>query len=210
MSVAQANVNVTLPLLGLGQQNMGGDTLGGQYVTELLPPRAALARAGYLYMVQVSAVATSLPATATVGNFIWNPPGSGVNLFLLDWTSQIVATSATLTGIGLALGFQTTTPTAITGATSAGNTIAQGVTRTPDPTTVTASIATVLTAPILVHTLHHNTAAINTVGMEEITGDLKGAFMLPEGGFSHLCALGAAAAASGHTSSLMYARIPTR
>lgn len=210
MSVAQVNVNTALPLLANGQQNAGGDTLGGQYVTELLPPRAALARAGYLFTLQVSAVATSLPSTSTVGTFLWNPPGSGVQLFLLDWTSQIVATSATCTGIGLATGFQTTTPTSITAATSAGNTIAQGVTRTPDATTVTASVATVLTAPILVHTLHHNTAAINTVGMEEITGDLKGAFMLPEGGFAHLCALGAAAAASGHTSSLMYARIPTR
>lgn len=210
MSIAQTNVNVSLPLLGLGQQTAGGDTLGGQYVTELLPPRAALARAGMLYTVQVSTVATSLPATATIGNFIWNPPGSGCNLFLLDWTSQIVVTSATCTGIGLALGFQTTTPTSITAATTAGNTISSAVTRVLDPTTVTASIATVLTAPLLVHTLHHNTAAINTVGEDEMTGDLKGAFMLPEGGFAHLCALGAAAAASGHTSSLMYARIPTR
>lgn len=208
--VAQVNVTPTPSLLGNGLQTATGDTLGGQYVTELLPPRAALARAGFLYTVQVSAVATSLPATATIGTFLWNPPGSGVNLFLLDWTSQIVATSATCTGIGLALGFQTTTPTSITAATTAGNTIASGVTRTADSSTVTASIATVLTAPLLVHTLHHNTAAINTVGMEEITGDLKGAFMLPEGGFAHLCALGAAAAASGHTSSLMYARIPTR
>jgi len=210
MPLIQGNVTTAPALLGNGIQNIIADTLGGMFVSELLPPRAALARAGMLYSVQVSTVATSLPATATIGNFIWNPPGSGCLLFLLDWTSQIVATSATCTGIGLALGFQTTTPTTMTAATSAGNTIASGVTRTADATTVTASIATVLTAPILVHTLHHNTAAINTVGEDQQTGDLKGQFVIPEGGFAHLCALGAAAAASGHTSSLIYARIPTR
>jgi hypothetical protein len=61
-------------------------------------------------------VATSLVSTSTIGNMLWNPPGSGVRLELLRWVSQIVATSATCTGIAIAGGYQTTTPTATTAA----------------------------------------------------------------------------------------------
>src|SRR5260221_10703016 len=52
------------------------------------------------------------------GNIIWNPPGSGVRLSILKWTSNVVATSASLTGIGIAGGFQTTSPTGLGAATA--------------------------------------------------------------------------------------------
>lgn len=206
----QVNITTAPTLLANALQTANGGPLGDQFVSELHSPDFVLARAGMVYTSYVSAVATSLAATAAIGNIIWNPPGSGVVLALTQWTSQIVATSATCTGIALALGFQTTTPTSITGPTSSGNTIVSAVTRVADPTTVVASIATVLTAGVVSWVMHHNTAAINTVGEDQISGDFKGAFIIPEGGFAHICALGAAAAASGHTSSLMWKRIPTR
>lgn len=207
---AQVNITTSPALLGNGLQTAIGDPLGSQYVSELHSRYYGLARAGLIYTSYVSAVATSLPATSTIGNLIWNAPGSGCILVMLKWTSQIVATSATCTGIAIAGGFQTTTPTSLTAATSNGNTIVSAITRVPDPTSVTASVATVLTAPVVIQVLHHNTAAIATTGEDIITGDLEGSIVVPEGGFVTLCALGAAAAASGHTSSLMYARIPTR
>jgi hypothetical protein len=180
---------------------------GGELmVSELLPAYAELALRGRVFTSYVSAVATSLAATATIGNMIWNPPGSGVKLVLLDWTSQIVATSATCTGIAIAGGYQTTTPTTTTAANVAGSMLVADTTLKAGKSKA-FSIATVLTAPVVMKVLHHNTAAINTVGMEMMSGDFKGMIVVEEGGFVTLCALGAAAAASGHTSSLTYAEI---
>ncbi len=55
-----------------------------------------------------------------------------------------------------------------------------------------------------------NTAAINTVGMEMMSGEFDGEIVLEEGGYAVICALGAAAAASGHTAGLTAALVPTR
>ena len=152
--------------------------------------------------------ATSLVATATIGNCIYNPPDSGVNLSLLKWHSQIIVTSATCTGIGLAVGYQPTTPTTVTAADATGSTYLQ------QPTLLTGrakayAIATVLVAPVMFTMLHHNTAAINTVGVDQVSGDFEGSIIVPPGCFITTAATGAAAAAAGHTSWLSWEEIPT-
>lgn len=152
--------------------------------------------------------ATSLPATAMIGNIVYNPPDSGVNLSMVRWKSQIIATSATCTGIALAVGYQPTTPTTVTAADSTGCTFLQ------QPTLITGkarayAIATVLIAPVNVTLLHHNTAAINTVGVDQLEGDFEGAFIVPPGCFVAVSALGAAAAASAHSSFLLWEEVPT-
>src|SRR5260221_241530 len=141
------------------------------------------------------------------GNIIWNPPGSGVRLSILKWTSNVVATSASLTGIGIAGGFQTTSPTGLGAATATGNTFVNGIVRIAGLAQAYGS-ATLLTAPVIIAVLHHNTAAINTVGAEQMSGDLEGSIVVDQGGFVTLCALGAAAASSGHTSSIMWEEVP--
>ena len=72
------------------------------------------------------------------------------------------------------------------------------------------SIATVLTAPVVIAVLHHNTAAIATVGVDQNSGDFEGSIVVEEGGFVTLVAFGAAAAASAHTSSISWIEVPTR
>ena len=70
------------------------------------------------------------------------------------------------------------------------------------------AIATLLFAPVSVHVLYHNTAAINTVGVDQVSGDLEGMWIIPPGGIVTMQALGAAAAASAHSSTLCWEECP--
>jgi hypothetical protein len=159
------------------------------------------------------AQATSVAGTAMIGNLVWNPPDSGVNLALNKWTSHILATQAALTSVGLCAGYQTTSPTTVTVATAAGSTFLQltGATNAVFlPGKAKAfTVATVLLAPVTFINLHHNTAAIAITGEDVISGDLEGLFVVPPGGFVAFATVGAAAAASGHTSFLSWEEVPT-
>lgn len=200
-----AEVNLIVPPAGSvrAQGGPNGDT----FVSDLMPRYGEWAKRGSVYVSYSATVATSVAATATIGNMIWNPPGSGVRLYVTKWTSQIVATSASCTGIALAFGYQTTTPTTTTAATFAGSCRVSDIVAVA-PKARAYGIATVLTAPLTAIVLHHNTAAINTVGEDMQAGDLEGSVVVEEGGFVTMCALGAAAAASAHTSSLMWIEVP--
>ena len=201
--MAEVNLNVS----PAGSVRQAGGPYGDAFVSDLMPRYGEWSKRGGIYVSYVSAVATSLAATASIGNIVWNPPGSGMRLYLSKWTSQIVATSAACTGIALAFGFQTTTPTTTTAATFAGSCKVKDIVAVA-PQARAYSIATVLTAPLTAIVLHHNTAAINTVGMGQMSGDLEGSVCVEEGGFVAMVALGAAAAASAHTSSIMWIEVP--
>lgn len=190
-----------------GLVTAAGGAFNETLISQLLPEYAELARRGFLYSSYVSAVALSLAATATVGNMVWNPPGSGVRVFLLGWASQIIVTDADCTGVGLAVGYQTTTPTTTTAATFYGRTLINQATAIAGKAKA-YSVATVLTAPLTCEVLHHNTAAIATTGEDMMSNSFKGAWVLEEGAFATMVALGAAAGAAGHTSSILVAEIP--
>ena len=200
-------------IVGVQKAGDGGRVVGraghtGEVIVSQLHGRYyEQARRGNLFTSYVATVATSVPATATIGNMVWNPPGSGVYLSMLKWTSQIVATSAACTGIVLAGGYQTTTPTTVTAATFTGRTLINKTTQV-EGAAKAYSVATVITIPLVVVVLHHNTAAIATTGEDVIAGDLEGSIVVDEGGFVTMAALGGAAAASAHTSSLMWEEIP--
>lgn len=156
--------------------------------------------------------ATSIGATAQIGNIIWNPPDSGVNLVMLRWVSHIVATSATTTGMALGLSYQTTTPTTVTAVDATGSTygLVSGAANAGFLVgrAKAYAIATLLIAPITVHLLHHNTAAIATVGVDQLEGDLHGLWIIPPGGIVTMQATGAAAAATAHSSTLVWEEVP--
>lgn len=151
--------------------------------------------------------ATSVPATSMIGNIVWNPPGSGVVLAMKKWTAQIQVTSATCTGITLAYGAQAITPTSTTIANSYGCTNLNA--GSPGHCVAKAyAIGTLLVVPTVVMNLCHNTAAIATTGMDKMSGDLDGMFIVHPGYIVCLAALGAAVAASGMTSTLTWEEIP--
>lgn len=209
MPQLSGNVGPQLQAAGTLNVPVRLDSFGAIVTSGLRGKYAEHASRGGVFTSYVATVATSAPATATIGNMIWNPPGSGVRLELLRWVSQIVATSASCTGIAIAGGYQTTTPTTTTAATVSGSTLIGATTLTAGKA-IAYSIATVLTAPVVIRPLHHNTAAIATTGEDTQTGEFDGEIIVLEGGFVTLVALGAAAAASSHTSGLIWAEMPTR
>lgn len=154
-----------------------------------------------------AARATSVPATAQIGNIVWNPPGSGVNLVLCKWSAQIQVTSATTLGVTLGYSAQATVPTTTTVADAYGSTfLGQG---SPGNCKARAyAIATIITAPVPVMNLLHNTAAIQTVGVDQVGGDFDGIWVVPEGTVVALSAITAAVAAAGMTSTLTWEEIP--
>lgn len=188
-------------------KGVAASPFGEQLTSPLMGEYAAMASKGWLYSAYTTAVALSLPATATIGCMVWNPPGSGVRIHLLEWGSQIYVTDADCTGVVLAVGYQTTTPTTTTAATFYGRLSIDQITAVPGKAKA-YNIATVLTAPLACWLLHHSTAAINTVGQEQMSGSFKGGIILEEGGFATTAAHGAAAAASGWAGHLVFAEVP--
>lgn len=154
-----------------------------------------------------AARATSIPATAQIGNIVWNPPGSGVLLVMCKWSAQIQVTSATTLGVTFGYSAQATLPTTATVADAYGSTyLGSG---SPGRCTARAyAIATIITAPTPVFNLFHNTAAINTVGVDQMSDDFDGCFVVPQGVVVALSAITAAVAAAGMTSTLIWEEVP--
>ncbi len=160
-----------------------------------------------IFFSYCAARATSVPAQAQIGNIVWNPPGSGVNLSMLLWTAQIQVTSATTLGITIGYSAQATTPSTATVANSSGCTYLDA--SSPGYGKAKAyAIGTIVTAPTVIMNLFHNTAAIQTVGVDQMHGDLEGLFTLPPGYVIALSAITAAVAAVGMTSTLTWEEIP--
>lgn len=131
-------------------------------------------------------------ATAAIGLIVYNPATSGVNMIPRLWSITVWATSATMTGMVLAVSAQTIVPTTPTAATLSGKSLLTGSTGLVAGACVAYSVATIQVAPVIAWPLFHNTAAINTVGAEVISGDLKGAIGFAPGTVAVIGALGAA------------------
>jgi hypothetical protein len=154
-----------------------------------------------------AARATSLPATSMIGNIVWNPPGSGINLSMAKWSIILHVTSAATVGITACYAAQAITPTTATVADSYGSCYLNA----GSPANMKAkayAIGTLLVVPTVVIPLFHNTAAIATTGVDRMTGDFEGMFTVPPGHLFCLAALGAAVAAAGMTSTLTWEEVP--
>lgn len=154
-----------------------------------------------------AARATSVPNTSQIGNIVWNPPGSGVNLSMLLWTAQIQVTSATTLGITIGYTAQAITPTTATVADASGCCYLDAASPSSGKAKAYA-IGTLLVAPTPVMNLFHNTAAISATGVDQMAGDLEGLFTIPPGYAVALSAITAAVAAVGMTSTLTWEEIP--
>lgn len=179
--------------------------LGELGISEVMPQYASLAAAGFLFSARAALQATSLAGTALVGLQLWNR-STTKNLILLMVGGNVVATSATQTGIALAFGTQgTAAPTAQTAASSVINNLIGGAA----PTALALNAGTFAVAPVNQADLLHNTAAIASTG--EDAGyqiDLRGAYVLPPGAFAAFTALGAAGAASSNNHWIIWAETP--
>ena len=183
------------------------DRTGASVVTEAHGKYAEASVRKRLFFSYCAARATSLPATSQIGNIVWNPPGSGVNLSMLLWTSQIQVTSATTLGITIGYSAQATTPTTATVADASGSCYLDAASPSSGKAKAYA-IGTIAVAPTPVMNLHHVTAAIATTGVDQMHGDFEGLFTIPPGYVVALSAITAAVAASGMTSTLTWEEIP--
>jgi len=156
--------------------------------------------------------ATSIAASSAVGNIVRNPLSSGVNLVLRKWSIDVIVASATCLGFQLGYTYQATDPTGLTAADAAGQTFlgagAVAATAFNASKARAYAIATLLAAPLPFHVLMINGAALNTVSSNVNAGDLDGAYIIPPGGIVAICAIGAAAAASGVSSTLTWEEVP--
>jgi len=183
------------------------DKEGAAVITAAHGKYAEAARRGKLFFSYCAARATSVPTTAQIGNIVWNPAGSGVVLAMLKWSAQIQVTSATTLGITFGYTAQAITPTTATVADASGCTYLNA--GSPGRGLAKAyAIGTLLVAPTPVMNLLHNTAAINTVGVDKIDGDFEGLWIIPPGYACALSAITAAVAAAGMTSTLTWEEIP--
>ncbi len=203
----------------VGPFNLGDQTQGNAFrqgrtgelmVSEVHGRFYEQASRGRLFYSHCSAIATSLVGTAMLGNILWNPPSSGINLSLIAVASNLIVTTASLTSVVLAQSIQTAVPGTTTAATRTGRTnIGYAGALDQSGQVVAYSIATVTTAPTAFFNVEHNTAAINTVGQgDDVFRLLDGAFVFPPGTVCCIATVGAASSASGHTSTFIYEEVP--
>ena len=191
-----------------GAVNPGrSDKQGSAVVTQAHGAYAKASIRKNLYFSYCAARATSAPATSQIGNIVWNPPGSGVNLSMLLWSAQIQVTSATTLGITIGYSAQATTPTTTTVADASGCCYLDAASPSSGKAKAYA-IGTIVVAPTPVMNLFHNTAAIAITGVDQMSGDFEGLFTIPPGYLVALSAITAAVAASGMTSTLTWEEIP--
>jgi len=155
------------------------------------------------YSYGAPATLTAVNTTYT-GHLLFNPVGSGVNLVLLEVELGVTVTSASMTGIVLASAAQATTPTSVTAVERQSNAFLGGATGA----VLGYKVATLTAAGTAFRHLFHNTAAINTVGVDRVSIDLGGSVIVPPGYWVGLAALGAASASAAVTSAILYAEIP--
>lgn len=187
-----------------GNPNLYQAQFGELGVSELLPRYALLALSGYLFSARAAVQATSLAGAAMVGLQLWNR-NPNVDLIIVKAAGNIVATSATQTGVALAFGTnQTAAPTAQTAATSVVNNLIGG----PAPTALALNAGTFVTAPVAQWDLLHNTAAIATVGEDQgYQMDFEGSIIVPPFTYVAFCALGAAGAAASNNHDIMWIEV---
>jgi len=174
----------------VGSNALRGNQLGGLIVEGGYQDKM---QAGKMYFAfcGVQDVA-KYDATAAIGLIIYNPPGSGVNLIWGKWSVNVSITSASMTGMVLAISPQIITPTTVTAATLTGKTLLTGSTGLATGVAKAYSIATIITAPVVFYPLFTNYAAVNTVAGFVANGDLEGAFGSAPGTVTVMGAFGAA------------------
>ena len=174
-----------------GTNAMRGDQLGGLVISGGEYKDTTLG--GKLFFAYCASQNVALfTATAAIGLQIYNPPSSGVNLVIHKWSCIVWATSATSTGLMLAVASAPViAPATVTAATLAGRALLTGSTGLAIGACTPSSIATIA-APAAVWPLFHNTAAIASTGAEKMEGDLEGSFAFAPGTVAVFGALGAA------------------
>lgn len=161
---------------------------------------------GKLFCNYAPAVAMSAPATAAIGNIVWNPPGSGVNLAIGNVQVQCIVTDTDALSVNMCYSVQSTVPTT-TSASVTYPLLLGAVGGSGGGQAKGYGIATISVAATPIYSLFHLTAAIATTGVDGLQYDFQGGLVVPPGYLISLHSI-AAAAASGVTSTICWEEIP--
>lgn len=153
-------------------------------LTELLPRYSNLVQAGVVFSLNFPAAAFAAPsATATGAFFLFNPPGSGKNLHIIDcniaittWTLETTTTQAISI---IPVPNQTPTGTSSTGVTIYNNLIGSG-----NKSVASGFVSgTLVGAPVLGLRTVGSFAMATAVGAESfwIKDEIAGAIIVPPG-----------------------------
>ena len=174
----------------MGTNPLRANSLGGLIVEDGYQDKTQAGKHFFAFCgVQDVALYT---ATAAIGMIIYNPTGSGVNMIPKLWSVNVTIISAAMTGMVMAVSPQLITPTTTTAATLSGKSLLTGSTGLTGGSCIAYSVATIITAPVVVWPLFVNAATVETVGTVQNNGDLKGAFGFAPG---TVCVIAAMAAA---------------
>lgn len=161
---------------------------------------------GRLHYSHCAARAMSAPATSAIGNIIWNPPGSGVNLVFTQYNIIYLVTDADALEVDFCYSPQTAVPGSVTVANASGPCLV-GPAGTPTSAAKAYAIATITTAAIPIRALMEIGDARLTLGPRNCSGDLEGSIIIPPGYLASLHTI-AAAGTAGVTSTLFWEEVP--
>lgn len=199
--------------LVVGEQNAAngavitqrGGKLGDAIVSQLHGKYHEMALSRRLFYSHSPAVAMSAPATASIGNIIWNPPDSGVVLALGKWSVTYQAADITALACDLCYSAQATLPTTATASTTGCNYLAAvGI---GGSKAKAYTLCTITTAPTPIYRLALFAVAVLDLGMDQCEGDFEGGIIVPPGYLVTPACLDTAAA-SGVTTTFWWTEIP--
>jgi len=160
---------------------------------------------GRLFYSHSVARAMSAPSTSAIGNIVWNPPGSGVNLSFCLASFIIIVVDGDAVNVDVCYSVQATVPGSVTVATSGPCLL--GPVGVSSGKAKAYSIATVTTAPTPILSLGEVGDAVLSVGTTLNTTDLDGMIVCPPGYLVSLHTV-VAAGTAGMTSDLVWEEVP--
>ena len=161
---------------------------------------------GRLFYSHSAARAMSAPATAAIGNIVWNPPGSGVNLSFCMASIIYLVDDADARAVDLCYSVQATVPGSVTVANASGPCLL-GAVGVSNGKAKAYSIATILVAGTPILSLGEIGTAKLSLGTTLNLIDLGGLIVCPPGYLVTLHCI-AAAGTAGVTSDLVWEEVP--
>lgn len=192
--------------------NIPGGVFGEQLVGKILPDLYALVKGGRVFSISASAINPSAftgGAAGTPAIGIYNPPGSGVDVVILQAAVGIRTTGTAAVATDLNHFLASQGGTAVTGTqTQATNLLSAqatgGLARAMVNTANTAAVASTLVRPSISIGLTATTAVTN---VQRLVDDVNGAVIVAPGNY-YAYGLSVALTAAAITTSILYAEIP--
>ena len=181
------------------------DTRGALLTNMFSGPYAELCRQGKIYYASVAAVTLPVNAATLVSKFtIYNPPGSNVNLELIEINAATVVATTVVDGVGVY--YSSAAQTAAGTFTTLG-TVTNALLNGPSGQAQFYSAYTASGTPTLGRLLG-GWGAVTDTGPNTVTKDFWGSLLVPPGTSIHVAMTTAASTSSGITLDALWAEIP--